>query len=120
MTATDDALWQHVNNVLTWVDATNPRTDHEISMRVGAVQVEAGEAFDAYRGIHGQNPRKGVTHTTEDLADELCDVVVTALVALATVTGTADTARAALHQHLALRGPRLTAAILLQHERTHA
>lgn len=33
----------------------------------------------------GQNPRKGVTHTREDVADELCDVAITALTALASV-----------------------------------
>lgn len=36
--------------------------------------------------MQGQNPRKGVTHTTTDVADELCDVIVTAAVALASLT----------------------------------
>jgi hypothetical protein len=35
-------------------------------------------------GATGQNPRKGITHTWEDVQGELCDVVITALVALRT------------------------------------
>jgi hypothetical protein len=31
------------------------------------------------------NPRKGFTHTQTDVADELCDVIVTAAVALASI-----------------------------------
>lgn len=37
-------------------------------------------------GPPGQNPRKGVTHTWEDVQAELCDVAITALVALRTLT----------------------------------
>jgi hypothetical protein len=33
----------------------------------------------------GQNPRKGLTHSRADVADELCDVIVTAAVALASI-----------------------------------
>ena len=48
---------------------------------------ETGEAVAAYIGLTGANPRKGVTATPDDLAGELCDVVLAALIALATVTG---------------------------------
>lgn len=113
-------LWQHVTAALDWVDFANARTDHETAMRLLKLVEEAGEVSSAYIGMTGQNPRKGVTHTRQDVASELCDVVVTALVALATVTGTADTAQAALARHLAQRGPRLAAAIIAQHERTTA
>lgn len=41
----------------------------------------------------GQNPRKGITHDTADLAGELCDVIVTAGVALTTLLGDANAAR---------------------------
>jgi hypothetical protein len=37
-------------------------------------------------GATGQNPRKGTTHTWDDVQSELCDVVITALVALRTLT----------------------------------
>lgn len=37
-------------------------------------------------GTLGQNSRKGVTHTWDDVQAELCDVMFTAMVALATLT----------------------------------
>jgi hypothetical protein len=37
-------------------------------------------------GALGHNPRKGVSHTWQDVEAELCDVAVTALVALRTLT----------------------------------
>ncbi|MFC4122078.1 MazG-like family protein [Nonomuraea zeae] len=105
-TTTSD-LWQHVRNVLAWVDEANARTEHEVAMRLLKLVEEAGEVASAYIGMTGQNPRKGITHTHHDVAGELCDVVVTALVALATITGDIGAARIALAQHLAQRGPRL-------------
>ena len=70
---------------------------------------EAGEAVAAYFGVTGANPRKGVTASTEDLTGELCDVVLAALVALATVTGGTPQAEARLAGHVAARSVRLRA-----------
>lgn len=121
MTDTTTAdLWQHVTAAVDWLDTANGRSEHQCAIQMLKIAEEAGEAAAAYIGMTGQNPRKGVTHTREDVAGELCDVVVTALVALATVTGTADSAQAALDRHLTKRGPRLAAAIIAQHERTTA
>ncbi|WP_217708785.1 MazG-like family protein [Nonomuraea rhodomycinica] len=108
-TTVQPGLWQHIGNALAWVDAANGRSDHETSMRLLKLVEEAGEVAAAYIGTVGQNPRKGVTHTRQDVADELCDVAITALVALATITGDADTARAALDAHLAKQAPRFAA-----------
>ncbi len=47
---------------------------------------EVGEVSEAVIGATGQNPRKGITHTWDDVEAELCDVVITALVALGTLT----------------------------------
>jgi len=52
------------------------------SVRSVAVDCRRGEASAAWIGLLGQNPRKGVTHTREDVAAELADVVFTALVAI--------------------------------------
>ncbi|MTE20250.1 hypothetical protein F0L17_14255 [Streptomyces sp. TRM43335] len=68
-----------------WLDRQNGRTDHEISMRLLKLVEEAGEVAQAYIGTVGQNPRKGVTHTRQDVADELCDVIITAMVALVSI-----------------------------------
>ncbi|MDP4501024.1 MazG-like family protein [Nonomuraea turcica] len=109
MTTTTDALFEHVGKALTWIDRENGRSPQETVLRLLKLAEETGEVAAAYIGMVGQNPRKGVTHTVEDVADELCDVTVTALVALATITGDANTARAALDRHIAKRAPRLAA-----------
>jgi NTP pyrophosphatase (non-canonical NTP hydrolase) len=56
--------------------------DEAISLQLLKISEEAGEAAGAWIGALGQNPRKGVTHLRSDVADELADVVLTALVAI--------------------------------------
>jgi NTP pyrophosphatase (non-canonical NTP hydrolase) len=68
-----------------WLDRQNGRSQHEISMRLLKLVEESGEVAQAYIGSVGQNPRKGVTHTRADVADELCDVIITAMVAIVSV-----------------------------------
>ncbi|MEU7895561.1 MazG-like family protein [Nonomuraea sp. NPDC049152] len=106
-TGSSPTLWGHIALALTWLDAANPRTDHETAMRLMKVSEECGEAVAAYIGMTGQNPRKGFTHTLDDLSGELCDVAISALVALATLTGDAHTAETHLTAHLSRRYPRL-------------
>jgi hypothetical protein len=62
---------------------------------------EVGEVAEAYIGMRGLNPRKGVSHTEADLLGELADVIITAAVAITRVTGSPDAARAAFEAHLA-------------------
>lgn len=59
-------------------------------MKVGE---EFGEAVAAYIGMTGQNPRKGVTHTMDDLLGELADVALTALTAMQHLTKDVDRTR---------------------------
>jgi hypothetical protein len=80
-------MWQDIAALVAWLDANNPRTEHEIACRVMKIAEETGEAVAAYIGLAGQNPRKGVCATRDDLAKELCDVIVTGMVALATTHG---------------------------------
>jgi NTP pyrophosphatase (non-canonical NTP hydrolase) len=51
-------------------------------MRLLKLSEEVGEVMQAYIGMTGQNPRKGVTHSRDDVAAELCDVILTAMTAL--------------------------------------
>lgn len=44
---------------------------------------EFGEAAQAVIGAKGTNPRKGHSHSWEDVHDEVCDVIITGMVALA-------------------------------------
>lgn len=100
-------MWRHVATLVAWLDSANPRTDHEIACRVMKLAEETGEVVNAYIGMTGQNPRKGTYATADDVASELCDVIVTALVALATITGDADDAEARLQGHMSRRFARL-------------
>jgi NTP pyrophosphatase (non-canonical NTP hydrolase) len=77
--------WATIRGLVTWLDQQNGRSPDEISLRILKLSEEAGEAAQAWIGVRGQNPRKGITHTAVDVADELCDVIVTAAVALASV-----------------------------------
>ncbi|MER6540148.1 MazG-like family protein [Streptomyces sp900105755] len=81
------ALWSSIEDLWTWLD-TNRRHGGEtgLVLRMLKLTEEVGEVAQAVIGATGQNPRKGVTHTWEDVQGELCDVVITALVALRTLT----------------------------------
>jgi NTP pyrophosphatase (non-canonical NTP hydrolase) len=77
--------WATIRNLVAWLDEANGRTDEEITLRILKLTEEVGETAQAWIGVTGQNPRKGVTHTHPQVQDELCDVIVTALVALSSV-----------------------------------
>jgi NTP pyrophosphatase (non-canonical NTP hydrolase) len=68
-----------------WIDAGNLHRDPEAATwgRLAKVSEECGEVIAAYIGATGQNPRKGHTHTLDHVEDELLDVAVTALCAVA-------------------------------------
>ncbi|MET8164568.1 MazG-like family protein [Streptomyces sp. NPDC005329] len=84
-------LWATVDALWTWLDAHAAHGAREgLLLRVLKLSEEVGEVAQAVIGATGQNPRKGVTHTWEDVQGELCDVVITALVALRTLTPEAE------------------------------
>ncbi|WP_063770606.1 MazG-like family protein [Streptacidiphilus carbonis] len=80
------APWPDIATVVDWLNDTNGVSEQETALRLLKVTEEAGEAAAAYIGATGQNPRKGTTHTADDVADELCDVIVSAMVALHSFT----------------------------------
>ncbi|MFI1485701.1 MazG-like family protein [Streptomyces sp. NPDC020747] len=84
MLSTDQ--WATIRGLVDWLDQNNGRSDHELAMRTLKVTEEAGEVAAAYIGVHGQNPRKGRSHGWVDVQEELCDVIVTAAVALASIS----------------------------------
>lgn len=88
-----------------WIDGhpANAARDAEARLwgRVAKVQEEAGEVISALIGVTGQNPRKGVTHSMDDVAAELLDVAVTALAAYEHVTGNQGQSVPALGDHVA-------------------
>lgn len=78
--------WRTITFLTAWLDRENGRSSHEIAMRLLKITEEAGEVASAYVGMTGQNPRKGITHSREDVQGEVCDVILAAAVALASLT----------------------------------
>ena len=94
----DDA-WGTIEEIVRWLDDSStlaPET--EKLLRIMKLTEETGEVTQAVIGTLGQNRRKGVTHTWEDVQAELCDVIFTAMVALTTLT---PDARGTFDGHLA-------------------
>ncbi|MFI8945608.1 MazG-like family protein [Streptomyces sp. NPDC053750] len=92
-------LWTTVDALWKWLEADQPVGGREgLLLRMLKLSEEVGEVAEAVIGATGQNPRKGVTHTWDDVEAELCDVVITAMVALRTLT---PEAREVFGRHLA-------------------
>ncbi|MCF3176163.1 MazG-like family protein [Streptomyces sioyaensis] len=81
------AVWEAVDGIVHWLDreSTLP-PEQERLLRLLKLSEEAGEVAQAVIGATGQNPRKGHSHTWDDVHGELCDVILTAMVALRTLT----------------------------------
>lgn len=82
-----DEHWETIGRLVRWLDAhDNAAPGTAPLLRVLKLQEEAGEAAQAVIGALGANPRKGRTHGWEDVQSELCDVIITSMVALSTLT----------------------------------
>ncbi|EPH42171.1 MazG-like family protein [Streptomyces aurantiacus] len=80
-------LWATVDRLHGWLESHGRHSPREtLLLRMLKLSEETGEVAQAVIGATGQNPRKGTTHTWDDVQSELCDVVITALVALRTLT----------------------------------
>jgi len=89
-------MWDTISKIRAWLDASSDMPPELLRLiRIMKIAEEAGEVAQAVIGVTGQNPRKGITHTWDDVAVELCDVIVTAMVALATLTPDPDSVFAA-------------------------
>ncbi|WP_393099211.1 MazG-like family protein [Streptomyces sp. LN325] len=115
----DEDLWDSIDRLHEWLDTGRSREGRtpdgltqdgrandgrvndgreELLLRILKLSEEVGEVAQAVIGATGQNPRKGTTHTWDDVRSELCDVVITGLVALRTL---APDAREVFTAHLA-------------------
>ncbi|MFB7932002.1 MULTISPECIES: MazG-like family protein [Streptomyces] len=80
-------LWGTIDTLWEWLETHRPVEGREgLLLRILKLSEEVGEVAEAVIGATGQNPRKGVTHGWDDVQSELCDVVITALMALRTLT----------------------------------
>ncbi|MEU0083564.1 MazG-like family protein [Streptomyces sp. NPDC006274] len=79
--------WESVGRLHAWLGENNAHPpEQEVLLRVLKLSEEVGEVAQAVIGAKGQNPRKGTTHSWQDVESELCDVIITAMVALRTLT----------------------------------
>ena len=76
----DSELWQQARRYVEWLDHRNGGSDPAHGLL--KIVEEAGEAAQAYIGMTGRNPRKGISHTRDEVAAELCDVILSAAIAL--------------------------------------
>ncbi|WP_374986887.1 MazG-like family protein [Streptomyces fradiae] len=72
-------------------------------LRILKLSEEVGEVAEAVIGAYGHNPRKGASHTWDDVRAELCDVIITAMIALRTLTPDAPAVFAAHLTHVHTR-----------------
>jgi hypothetical protein len=76
---------QTIEGLVGWLDRDAPQdvSPGELRLiRLSKITEEAGEVAGAIQGVYGANPRKGRTHTWDDVDSEVCDVVITGLVTL--------------------------------------
>ena len=95
----DSTAWDTIDRLAEWISGGStlpPETQRLLQLL--KLQEEVGEVAEAVIGALGQNPRKGFSHSWDDVTDEVCDVIVTAMVAL---TRLAPDARAAFAERLA-------------------
>ncbi|NJQ04037.1 MazG-like family protein [Streptomyces lonarensis] len=82
----DSATWTTIDRLVEWLDSHDSNSPEVTRLlRVLKLQEETGEVAEAVHGAMGSNPRKGASHTWTDVEKELCDVILTGMVALATV-----------------------------------
>lgn len=84
-TAMND-MGRNLARISTWVDSSRINADRpaaeQLLVRVSKVQEECGEVCAALVGYMGSNPRKGYTHSLDDIEKELLDTAATALAAV--------------------------------------
>jgi NTP pyrophosphatase (non-canonical NTP hydrolase) len=106
----DDRAWETVTRLVDWLDGHN--RDNGVApevtrlLRVLKLSEEVGETTQAVIGALGANPRKGTTHSWRDVEHELCDVIITAMVALATLNQDAGAVFAERLEYVAARSLR--------------
>ncbi|MFD0292104.1 MazG-like family protein [Streptomyces sp. NPDC127118] len=100
----DHDTWTTIDELHDWLEAeTGIPPEQDLLLRMLKLSEEVGEVAQAVIGATAQNPRKGATHSWQDVEAELCDVIVTAMVALRTLTPDAATVFAGHVRRVAAR-----------------
>lgn len=91
-----------VRHLDEWLDANVSQVykDQPLAQdwaRVSKVIEELGEAIQCLIGWSGQNPRKGIYSSHHDMVNELCDVIITGVLAVQHFTKDEPTTYKYLH-----------------------
>ncbi|MEV6689538.1 MazG-like family protein [Streptomyces sp. NPDC051130] len=80
----DKRTWDTTAELAAFFDekAAHVPAEQRKVLQVLKIGEEFGEAAQAVIGATGTNPRKGLSHTWDDVVAEVCDVMVTSMVAL--------------------------------------
>ncbi|MFC4035673.1 MazG-like family protein [Streptomyces polygonati] len=82
-----DETWKTIEQLRQWLDEKDNATPEQARLlRLLKIQEEVGEVAQAAMGAVAANPRKGRSHMWTDVENELCDVILSSMVALATLT----------------------------------
>ncbi|MCC3766050.1 MazG-like family protein [Streptomyces sp. UNOC14_S4] len=101
----DETSWDIVSRIVEWLDSKTDLPPSTVELlRVLKIGEEYGEVAEAVHGVMGSNPRKGVSHTQDDIVRELFDVILTAMVAVVTMR---PDAKKAFGAHLSSAADRL-------------
>jgi hypothetical protein len=107
-----DDFWSSVELAHYWLDAHKPAFGDRIQWRIGKISEEMGEVQAALIGAARANPRKTPADAADrwaNVAAELCDVIITAAVALRALPDyEVSSAREALRRRLHLINERIT------------
>jgi NTP pyrophosphatase (non-canonical NTP hydrolase) len=96
---------RQIKEFSAYIDASyGEGMDPELVMRrrTGKVGVEYGELLDAIEGWTGENPRKGVYASKEDVIKELLDVCGAALGSVEHLTGNQGESIGLLQERIAM------------------
>ncbi|MER7544742.1 MazG-like family protein [Spirillospora sp. NPDC127506] len=97
-----------------WEDTARIRAGYlaEVPTQTLVLKVaeEVGEVAEAYSGMTGGNPRKGIHKNRNDVLDELADVILAAAVPMVDLAGGAAQAEAHLARRLGIVSARDVAA----------
>lgn len=106
---TDDITGARLVALSEWIDAASENRNTGLAQmwaRVAKVAEESGEVIAALIGATGQNPRKGFTHSLQDVQKELLDVAVTALCAVEYLNGNGGVSGDLLREHVRILSER--------------
>ena len=74
-------MWDEAGRLAEWLGEV------PVEAQLLKLSEEVGEAAEAYLGMTGLNPRKGVSHTRDDLVHEVADVIISAAVTIVRLSG---------------------------------